>query len=67
MKPVTTPDLIRAALQHIPANLARDEWARVAMAIKSEFADDTGRELLAESAPGQLDRLGRRYTIPSSH
>lgn len=24
-------------------------------------------ELLAESAPGQLDRLGRRYTIPNGH
>lgn len=40
-----TPDLIRAALAHIPASLARDEWARVAMAIKSEFSDDAGREL----------------------
>ena len=40
-----TPDLIRAALAHIPASLARDDWARVAMAIKSEFADDTGRDL----------------------
>lgn len=43
-----TPDLIRAALQYIPANLARDEWARVAMAIKSEYPDDTGRELFTE-------------------
>jgi len=40
-----TPELIRAALQHIPANLPRDEWARVGMAIKSEFPDDTGRDL----------------------
>lgn len=40
-----TPDLIRAALAHIPASLARDEWARVGMAIKSEYPDDTGREL----------------------
>ena len=40
-----TPDLIRAALAHIPASLARDEWARVGMAIKSEFPDDTGRDL----------------------
>ncbi|MBP8182514.1 MAG: DUF927 domain-containing protein [Rhodoferax sp.] len=40
-----TPELIRAALQHIPANLSRDEWARVGMAIKSEFPDDTGRDL----------------------
>ena len=40
-----TPDLIRAALAYIPASLARDEWARVGMAIKSEFDDDTGRDL----------------------
>ena len=44
-KTTITPDLIRAALAHIPASLARDEWARVAMAVKSEFSDDTGREL----------------------
>lgn len=48
MKTNITPDLIRAALQHVPANLARDEWARVGMAIKSEFPDDTGRELFTE-------------------
>lgn len=40
-----TPDLIRAALAYIPASLPRDEWARVGMAIKSEYPDDTGREL----------------------
>ncbi|MFT4243585.1 MAG: DUF927 domain-containing protein [Acidovorax sp.] len=40
-----TPELIRAALAHIPASLPRDEWARVAMAIKSEYPDDTGRDL----------------------
>ena len=45
MKTNITPELIRAALAHIPATLARDEWARVAMAIKSEFADSTGRDL----------------------
>ena len=43
-----TPELIRAALQHIPANLPRDEWARVGMAIKSEFPDDTGRDLFTD-------------------
>ncbi len=45
MKTPITPDLTRAALAHIPANLPRDEWARVAMAIKSEFPDTTGLEL----------------------
>ncbi len=40
-----TPELIRAALAHIPATLAREEWARVGMAIKSEFPDATGQDL----------------------
>ena len=48
MKTNITPELILAALQHVPANLPRDEWARVGMAIKSEFPDDTGRELFTE-------------------
>lgn len=43
-----TPDLIRAALAHIPASLPRDEWARVGMAIKSEFPDATGQDLFEE-------------------
>ena len=29
--------------------------------------DATTGQLLAESAPGQLNRLGRRYTIPNGH
>ena len=45
MKTDITPDLIRAALLFISASLPRDEWARVAMAIKSEFPDATGFEL----------------------
>ena len=43
-----TPELIRAALAHIPANMPRHEWARVAMAIKSEFPDETGRDLFTD-------------------
>jgi len=43
-----TPDLIRAGLEHIPASLPRDEWARLAMAIKSEYPDDLGFGLFAE-------------------
>lgn len=45
---MTTPithELVRSALACIPANLPRDEWARVAMAIKSEFPDESGLEL----------------------
>ena len=48
MKTTITPELIRSALQYVSANLPRDEWARVGMAIKSEFPDDTGRELFSE-------------------
>lgn len=46
--PSTTPELIRSALAHIPANIVRDEWARVGMAIKSEFPDQTGSDLFTE-------------------
>jgi putative DNA primase/helicase len=42
-----TPELISAALAHIPATLPRDDWARVAMAIKSEFPDATGFDLFS--------------------
>ncbi|WP_343589680.1 DUF927 domain-containing protein [Paracidovorax wautersii] len=44
-KTTITPALVRDALAHIPANLPRDEWARVGMAIKSEYPDDTGLTL----------------------
>jgi Primase C terminal 2 (PriCT-2) len=50
-----THESTRAALAHIPANLPRDEWARVGMAIKSEFPDDGGFDLFSEwsaSVPG---------------
>lgn len=54
-----TPDLIRAALAHIPANLPRDEWARVGMAIKSEFPDGAGLELFEAWSAGDPDRFDR--------
>lgn len=47
MTPIT-PSLVREALQYIPASLPRDEWARMGMAIKSEFADDAGLTLFDE-------------------
>ncbi len=40
-KPIT-PELASDALAVIPANLSRDDWARIGAAIKSEFPDDTG-------------------------
>lgn len=45
---MVTIELIRAALQHISPNLTRDEWARVAMAIKSEFPDQAGCDLFTD-------------------
>lgn len=40
MSRAITPELIRAALACIPPDLPRDEWARVAMALKSELGPD---------------------------
>lgn len=40
-----TPELIRSALAHVPALTARDEWAKMAMAIKSELPDESGFDL----------------------
>lgn len=50
MKPQTpiTPELLRAALHAIPPTMPRDEWARVAMALKSEFPGSDGFELFDE-------------------
>ena len=48
--------LLGEALGFIPASLPRDEWARVGMAIKSEFPDDAGwglfRDWSASDAAG---------------
>jgi antirestriction protein ArdC/phage/plasmid primase-like uncharacterized protein len=50
----------RVALSHITADLPRDEWARMAMAIKSEFPDDAGFALFDEWSQG-----GQSYNAPS--
>jgi len=48
-----TPELLRNALSFVPSNLPRDEWARVGMAIKSEYPDETGLQLFSDwSASG---------------
>jgi len=51
-----TPELLRQALAFIPANLPRDEWARVAMAIKSEYPDATGFNLFDQWSASDPDR-----------
>lgn len=55
-----TPELLRAALAHIPANLPRDEWARVGMAIKSEHPDGTGFDLFDSWSASDPDRYDRK-------
>lgn len=55
-----TPELIRAALAHIPANLPRDEWARVGMAIKSEYPDGTGFDLFDQWSASDPDRYNAK-------
>lgn len=47
-KTTITPELLRDALSFVPSNLPRDEWARVGMAIKSEYPDDTGLKLFSD-------------------
>lgn len=51
MSPVTR-ETAKAALCHIPPNLPRDEWARVGMAIKSEFPDDDGLAMFDQWSAG---------------
>lgn len=63
MSPITL-ELIRAALAHVPADLPRDEWVRVGMAIKSEFPDDDGFELFDQwsATSGGYDAADMRST-----
>lgn len=62
VKTPPTPELCRAALSHIPASLDRDEWARVAMALKSEWPDATGFALFDEWSQTDPDRYNARDT-----
>lgn len=61
MKNNITPELIRAALAHLPATCDRETWARVAMAIKSEFPDSTGRDLFTDWS-GTADNFDAKAT-----
>lgn len=66
-QPITI-GLIQQALTYIPASMPRDEWARVAMAIKSEFPDDTGRDLFdawSQTAGDHYDAKATRDTWKS--
>ena len=64
-KKPTTPELCRAALSHIPASLPRDEWARVAMSLKSQFPNETGFDLFdqwSQTDPNHYNAHGTKST-----
>jgi putative DNA primase/helicase len=48
MTQAVTPDTIRTALAYLPANVPRDEWVRIGMAIKSELPDEIGLALFEQ-------------------
>lgn len=50
-----TAALLGEALGFIPPSLPRDEWARVGMAIKSEFPDDAGWSLFRDWSARDAD------------
>lgn len=66
MTPIT-PDLIRAALAHVSPACGRDEWARVAMAIKSEYPDATGFDLFDRWSQGAADQYDAKATRATWH
>lgn len=60
-----TSELLRNALSFVPSNLPRDEWARVGMAIKSEYSDDLGLQLFSDwsaASGGSFDAGAVRST-----
>lgn len=57
-----TPELIRDALASIPPDVDRDTWARLAMAIKSEFSSGAGFDLWNE-----WSSRGETYNARSAH
>jgi antirestriction protein ArdC/phage/plasmid primase-like uncharacterized protein len=59
LRPLSEDD-VRDALSYISSNLARDEWARIGMAIKSEFPGEAGLALF-----DQWSATGEGYTPAS--
>lgn len=61
----TTLEQVRNALTFIPAATQRDEWARLAMSVKSEFPDATGFDLFdswSQTDPDGYDPTAVRDT-----
>ena len=48
MSAPTIIETVRSALEHIPADLARDDWAKVIAAVKSEFPGTDGHDAVRE-------------------
>ena len=61
-KTTITPDLTRSALGHIPANLPRDEWAKLLASIKSEFDNETGFALADEWSATAAENYNAKNT-----
>ena len=66
MDPGISVELAHSALQCIPANLPRDEWARIGMAIKSEFPDDEGLEWACTEAGSLKTRVRESSALLAS-
>ena len=66
---VESSTLIRAALQFLPVSLHRDEWVRVAMAIKNTFLGVTSFELFEAWSQTGLEYAtkARHGNRPSHH
>ena len=62
MTTTITPALIRDLLAYIPANLPRDEWAKILAAIKSEFDNETGFDLANEWSATAAENYNAKNT-----
>lgn len=58
-----TPELVRQALDHLSPDMDNDAWAKVGIAIKSEYPDETGFDLFdAWSSRGESYRANEMRT-----
>lgn len=62
MKQSHSPELIGSALAAIPPTLPREEWARLAMALKSEYPDSAGFDLFDQWSRGDADHYDAKAT-----
>ena len=63
MNNTIAPELMAAALEHIPATLGRHEWARIGGAIKAEFDNDTGLNLFLQWSATAADSFNEKAAL----